>query len=277
MRQTTKIVLGIIISLFLIVFFSLIGISFQREYEKIYEGWQLEIAQENIMEVPVEDFKVIVLADGDINNKEVLYRLSGNLSIRPLTDDDHKQTLWMPEELKPYVELSCKNDSLKIQFDSHDIRKYFENIKAVSADYKALPDRVSGINFIICTEAVDVINKVTSIDLDVKGFIGDQMNIACGNILVDSCQIHSISSVNGHNVQIKNSKIQVVNLDLNELTWSFDHSSIGVLNLTGSGSLQRIRLLGRDIKELNWYPKEKQTKLELSLPGDTLKLILPEI
>ena len=280
MRPTSKIILGIFLSIFITSVLFIIGFSFseRRNYNN-HSSYFKSIPQDNPIGINVESFRVIVLEEdrtGVVIEEEkngiihtyVSYSESNGLTLNPITFGEENK-LFFPEALNGFLAAKTNNDTLTIQIKVNELRKIYGGGK----DYMSF----SGINFALYTSNVNVVNRVNGFPVRVNNIETDSIKIfSCGDILIESCKAIVIDPVMDQNFRkliVKNSVAQTIHLDLDRLgNWKLEGCDIGVENLTGSGRHHIIQHRNEKIK-INWYPKNKDAELNISVPGDTTQIV----
>ena len=273
MKLTTKIVLGIIISIFLLSFCVIIGISFvdTEKYELRSNVKTSTIPQENIIAVDVEPYQTIRIDQVQIQEERNVYP-SGTIRVKPITGEEEKNKLFLPEELLRFTEINSSNDTLIIRFKMDEfLDKYANRVKWIT---------VSGVNISAYTNTVDVICSVSGIKVDVRNIVTDKINIhTSGEIEIDSCQANLIEPYmqnKSRRFLLKNSQVKILNIDLDQMgnTWQIENCDIEEENLTGSNR-HSVNLSKSEAKIMNWIPKDKDAWLTVTLYGDTASIVFP--
>ena len=280
MRQTTKIIIGIISSIFALALFFLIGFSCSER--RNWEGFgtpSFSVSQENRIEIETGSFRTVsfeVLGLGHPSDSPVY--LSGELCIRPVSEESGKQSLSVPEEVKEYLKLSIFGDTLLVSIDQEAI------CRKIKTEYK--PDEnhkskrlhlIKGLNLFLNTSIVDVINK-TNFQMTVQDQKTDRVKLRSNSeISIVDCDITDLQFANNWRMTtIKNCKIRNLNLDLDETkNWRAENSEIHTGNLSGGSRHDNVFPKGM-VKEINWYPKHNDARLNLSLEGDSAKIVFAD-
>jgi len=283
MRPTSKIILGIILSIFIISLLFIIGFSFseRRNYVNTYSN-SIYIPQDNPIGISVESFRVIVLEEdrtGIVVEEEVKpgliriylsYSDKNGLTLNPVTSGE-ENNLFFTEALYDCIAAKTSNDTLTIQIKTDELRKKYG--KEGGKDYILF----SGINLCLHTSNVNVINKINGFPTKVSNIETDSIKIVTnGEILIESCKAMVIDPVmyhSYHKLIVKNSVAQTIYLDLDRLrNWNIEGCDIEVENLTGSGKHNITHHRNEKIK-INWYPKNEKAELNIKVPGDTTQIV----
>lgn len=275
MKLTTKIVLGLIASVFILSIGAIVGFSFTDRVN--YNGSSKKlpsISQENMIEVDVKPYKTIVLKMG-LKQDEEYIPLLGRFEMKPVTDESQKDKIFMPEELKEFTDIILSNDTLTLRLDLSRINEhFFANKSRDEQFYKGLSD----ILFVAYADsnAVDIASDWTRIDIALKDIETKSINIsALSNIYVDNCSAEVLGFRNkgGRGVRLRNSKLKELNVDLDSANnWKVENCEVGVENLTGAG-YHRIEQSKKESKVVNWHPKNKDARLQINIAaGDSLQV-----
>lgn len=259
MRQTTKIILGITGGIVALSLLFIIGFSFtDRKYYSDYREYRKEISQENPVEIKIENFKTVCL-NFDSSPLEKSIYMNGILSIRPLSKEDSKQKLVIPEELAEYIKTSVTNDTLFILFDPN---------KPIEVKNAPIHSRIlDGVNIYLNTQEVDIVNNLR-IGVNVQGVKTDYIKIRSNITTIDSCEAVQVTPTGYGNLKITNCSIHDLNIDLDEIgNWNVENSDILAENLSGENTY-RLKISKDKIRALNWYPKNKDAKLHLEIGGE---------
>ncbi len=276
MRLSTKIVLGIILSLLLLSLGFIIGFSFT---DRVNYKWDSNdhiknIPQENMTLVEVNPYRTVLLEMKEGNNEYNVYP-QGSLYVGPVTETEKHNHLYMPEELLEYTEIVSQNDTLIIRVKMKNLNdKYYTNEDNRKG---RIFTQISGFNFYIYTTDVDAINNgLSRINIDVKEIENNSIKIhSVCDIFIHKCKTKVIEpSGNGHICKITESKTQELNIDLDNIStnWIVENCEIDVENLTGSQK-SNVQLSKNEAKVMNWIPKTKEAGLNVTLYGDTTKVV----
>lgn len=268
MKLTTKIILGIISSIFLISLIFIIGFSFSNRKNWTYSYYKKEntISQENPVEIELDVFNTILI-DGNDDNPDENIIIAGTLSVRP--DINNKNKLVLSEEMNQYVSLNYYNDTLNICFDKSKLLE-----KRTVYPERNIYLHIRGADLQLFTNNTNLISNYEGFNIDIKGIKSDyiKMNTSYA-VNIDSCEILSLNPYMCA-LQIANSTINKLNIDLDSIRdWNTDNCFIEVQNVTGSEG-KEVFLKDNKTKELNWYPKNEHAHLKLTLQSDTAKIIL---
>jgi len=274
MKLTTKIVFGIIISIFLLSFSVIIFVSFLNIENSDIDVVPI-ISQENIIPVKIEPYKTIFIDEVQNQNSYNLYP-SGTFLFKPVINDGEKNKLFLPEELLQFTEIISSNDTLIIRLKMDELNeKYSIAEKRVGMFY-----HFDCIKFFIHSNTVDIINNFSGVKIEIKNINTDKIKIhSFGDINIDSCQVDMIKPIvmsRWKSFSITNSKVKELNIDLDNIgkSWQIENCDIEVENLTGNGN-HKVNLPKSEAKIINWIPKDKEAELTIKLFGDTAKITFP--
>jgi len=277
MKLTTKIVIGFILSIFILVLGFIIVFSFTDRVNYSWNSEKLSISQENIISIDVEAYKTIWMdSEPSMCNEYNVYP-EGTISIKPVTVPNEENKLFIPKELTQIFNIISSNDTLIIRLKIKDLYdKYTEN----TSRNKHLFSGIGGFNLSVHTNTVDIISNLSGIKTDVRNIETDKIKINTpGDIYIDSCQADIIEPYmisNRKSFKLKNSQVKELNIDLDCMAnnWKVENCGIEVENLTGSDSY-KVELPKSEAKVMNWIPKNKDAKLNVTLRGDTARIVFP--
>ena len=275
MRLTTKIVLGIFVSIFLLSFGVIIALLFNVKKDNSYINDTTRIImQENIISVDIEPYKTIWI-DGEYTEDNQFY-LTGKLLLKPVLREYEKNKLFLPEELLPFTDIISSNDTLIIRLKLEGLIKQYDPIKSKNKHVLHILD---GVNFVMHPNTVDVISNINGIEIDIRNMKTDRIDISTpGEVSIDSCQVGRINPImRGWRLfRIKNSQVKELNIDLDQMerNWQVENCVIEVENRTGSGNYIDHLPKGA-AKNVNWIPKNKDAQMTMTLRGDTARIVFP--
>jgi len=268
MKLTTKIVLGLFISIFLLSFVAIIGFSFldRGKYDNRFVNTFLSISQENIIAVEIEPYQTIKIDKIQTQDK-VNVHPTGTIQLKPINNQEETNKLFLPEELLQFTDIVSLNDTLIIRLKINEIREKYKNTL------------IEGFNFFVHTNTVDVLCNINGIKVDVSNITTDKIHIkTTGHIEIDSCQVNLIELYDisdSRSFLFKNSKIKELNIDFDQMgSWKIENCEIEVLNLTGS-KRHNVSLTPSEAKIMNWIPKNEDAQLTVTLRGDTARIEVP--
>ena len=273
MRLTTKIVLGIISSIFLMSFCLVIYNSFFSKEDLNYEV--PHISQLNFTHVDIEPYKTILI-DKDVIQDSRSINFSGTFMLRPVINEDEKNKLFLPDELLQFTDIISSNDTLIIKLKMDDLyEKYYTLLRRGRSTYY-----LNGVNFFLHTSMVDVVCDVNKMDVGVQSIKTDKIKINTrGAIYIDSCQVNIIEPYmmdEWRTFTVKNSQVKELNIDRdNTRSRKFENCEIEVINFTGSKYSNSRSLFSSEIgsKTLNWIPKDEEAQLRVVLQNDTARIV----
>jgi hypothetical protein len=271
MRLTTKIISGIILSIFTISLIFIIGFSFtdRKNYEGSYLN-NINLSQENKKGIELPPYKTILIDEVAFESNG-RYRLSANcnIDINPTSESHNSDMMFVPESIKDLISFDTYGDTLKITLSLHNI--HTENKKRLNF--------YSGFNINLNISKIDVISKVPGLSVTANNIQTDSMKIkSSGNIFINSCKADVIEPslfANYRQLLIKNSEMIKLNLDLDNISnWKIENCNIEEENLTGSKT-HRITQRKDESKIINWHPKNDKAILNITIESDTARIIFP--
>jgi len=275
MRLTTKIISGIILSIFFISLTFIIGFSFtDRKDQKHSNSNVINLPQDNITSIELGSFKTIVIEEIQFESKKNYFGLSDNCNIffDPPTENNNTDMLFIPAALKDFISIATTDDTLTIKLNLLELGKKYKNNEY---SFQAF----SGINMYFKTSKLDIINFTKVIPVNIKNIETDSIKITSnGNIRIDSCKALFIDpklTIDYRNLNVTNSEIKIISLDLDNIrNWNIENCTIEEEYITGSGK-HHITQHRKESTTINWIPKNENAELNIKIPGETTKIIIP--
>ena len=283
MKLTTKIIAGIILSVFVISLLHIIGYSFsdRKNYGYFFTENSIKIPQPLNTEININDCKVVVLEmeQSDIDGNYFYIVSDGcGLFIQPVQIGDKSNKLTIPDALNEFIFTQTNNDTLIVQIKIDELRK---KIGVINKSTKKREDSrikhavsVTGLNLYLTVSNVNVINKLNNMQTQINNIEAESILInSTGEISIESCKANVIEPVSTQRLIVKNSSAKTLNLDLDKISgWSIDNCNIDVRNFTGSKSNHNIKFTQTENGKINWLPKNKDASLNIQLKGDTAQI-----
>ena len=274
MRLTTKITLGIILSIFFISLTSIISLSFTDWKNNSSYDTVTELPQDNPTCIELAAFKTIVIdrIPFELQERRVSYLSTNcNLYFSQIPEKNSPDMLFIPEVLKEFVAVNTINDTLTVKLNFRDLGKKYNN-----DEYRF--NAFSGVNLHFNTSKTDIINNVQALSVSIKNIETDSIRVKSeGNILIDSCKVQFMESFESgryRRVSITNCDIKRINLDLDYLQqWSIEKCNIEETYYTGSKTHDLT--LNDNSGTKYWIPKNNDARLNVKLQGDTAKITFP--
>ncbi len=275
MKLTTKIIFGIILSVFAISLLFIIGFAFtdRKHYQRVYNT-AIQIPQDNMTKIELEPYRIIVLdMERTDTTNEYSYGFSsencGLFLNRATTNKENK--LFIPETLHDFISTKIKNDTLTIGIKVDDLRKKHQKENAGNHTF------FEGANLNLYTSNANVINKISAMRTSIQSIETDSIKVtAWGEIQIDSCKATIINpdlKESYRMLTIKNSYAKTINLDLDRIeNYNIEHCVIEEENLTGSKEHSIVQHRNESGK-INWLPKNKEAELNIKIQGDTTQII----
>ena len=273
MRLTTKIITGIILSIFLISLTFIIGFSFTDR--KTYSSSNIndiELPQDNMTSIELAAFKTIVIDEiqQESQNHSFSIRDFSSVNFDSIPEENNPDMLFIPESLKDFIIINTSDDTLTIKL----------NINELGAKYKSQNFRyqyISGINMRFCTSKIDVINKLRRLSVNIKNIETDSIKIKShGKVFIDSCKVQFMDpfmEAGYERLKITNCDIKRINLDLDHIhSWNIEKCNIEERFFTGSRGHNII--LHNEPAKINWIPKNENAALNIKIQGDTTQIII---
>ena len=276
MRLTTKIVAGIILSIFVISIAFIISLSFTDWKKHSYSNYtvnNVELPQDNITGIELASFKTIIINEVPYDSQGRKFQVISNSNIYfdPLPEKDNPDMLFVPESIKEYAAINTSADTLTIMLD---INGLVDRYKPDNSNR----NNILGINLRFSVSNIDIINQMQDLTINLKNIEIDNMMInSHGDILIDSCKAQLLIPFIHNSYKsfhMTNSIVKRVNLDMDQMpNWRAENCKIEEENMTGSGTFTTTR----DRKEagnINWIPKNKDAELNIKIQGDTAQIII---
>ena len=274
MRLTTKIVLSIFLSLFLLSFCFIIGLKFVNKERGSNPP---NLSQENMTAVAIAPYRTIRIDEIQKTSDEEYYIVPfGTFRLKPIINTEDGNKLYLPEELLQFTDISFSGDTLIISLKTDELRDKFFPERETQSRHHTIYD----VYFFMHTNTVDVICNLDGIQVEVQNIIADTIRINTGgNIVIDSCRANIIEPTmrrNWKSFLLTNSQVKELNIDLDKTGNSrqIRNCDIEVENLTGSGN-HRTDLTKNEAKIMNWIPKDNDAQLTVTLHGDTTQIVFP--
>ena len=283
MRLTTKIITGIILSIFILSILHIIAYSFtdRKNFKWSFPGHSIKLPQTDKTGMNIESYKVIVLE----SEESIYYYWFANeegLFIQPALTNDEENKFFIPEALNDFISTQTNNDTLIIKINFDEVMEKYSTIdealkkRQISGIQYAIS--VSGFNLYLHASNVNVINKLNDIQTRISNIKAESIKIySTGDVVIDSCKVNVIEPVlepSYRKLTIENSIVKVLNLDLDRMgTWNINNCNIETSNFTGSGRNNDITLSQPEkFGRINWLPKNKDAELNIILKGDTAQI-----
>ena len=276
MRRTTKIIIGIILSIFLLSLLHIIGYSFtdRKNYKGTYRYKTIQIPQtEKSTGINIAAYNVIKL---ELSDSIFYFPYDENgLFIYPATTTNEENRLFIPEALYDCISTQSNNDTLSIKIKMDEIREKYdtmdkEKAKVILSTGSSRP--VSGVNLILHTSNVNIISQLYGLHIQIRNIEADSIKIhnVYGNITIDSCKAKAVEPHSNHPVSISNCSIQTMKIDLDQLTnLNIDgDNDVDTYYFTGGKQSNDITTKGPD-KKIVWQPKNNEAELNFKIKTNT--------
>jgi hypothetical protein len=268
MKSTTKITIAIILSIFVLSLTFITGFSFtdRKNYHRTY-GKTVSISQDHKTGIETGAYRTVVLErEKEVEVKRIYHVFAGEscgLHLNPVRAKNEKNMLFIPDELLDFISAKTCNDTLTIKIKVEELsEKYRENEQTVVS--------YTGINLYLHTSNVDVINRLFEIPTFIRDIETDTIRVnSKGSVYIESCTVQVIEPLKVQSFKISDCKINTLNTDLDFVgNWKVEKCKVETENFTGSGS-HNIIPTDNESKNINWLPKNKDSKLNITLQGDT--------
>ena len=286
MRLTTKIIIGIILSIFLLTLLHIIVYSFtdRRNYKRTSpERESIKIPEAGRAGIPIEPGRVVVLELDQSSEYNYYLRNEDNgLFIQPAAASGDENTLFIPESLKDCVSHQTNNDTLIVKLNMDKVREKYaaqaETPTKKVAGGSVHFQYVSGVNMYMHVSNVHVINKMHDTQVFIKNMTTDSILIqSFGKIRLESCKANVIEPYSSQ-ITLTNCVAKSLTLDLDRLNeWKIDNCDIEKRIYTGSRRNHRITTDANDVAAITWLPKNKDAELSLIFKGEAVQIVTQAI
>ena len=288
MRPTTKITIGIFLSIYVLSILHIIYFSFteRKNYPDLINH-SIRFSQEHTMGLNLPPCRVIVFEAEQFDpERACYYPLVSNESgvfIHPAATIDEDNKLYFPEELNDFISLQTKNDTLVVKIKMDGMAQRYGMMDVPLLKGRTTRSRhyvsVSGVNLYVHTSEVNIINKLGDIPIQVSRLETDTIKIySMGGVAIDSCKAKVIDPVVESRYDgrftMTNSATQALNLDLDKTRgWRTTNCNIEAINITGSGRNAGLNLYSNEYGTINWLPKNSDAELSIKIKGNPAKVI----
>ncbi len=284
MRLTTKIIIGIILSIFLLCLLPIIGYSFsdRKNYNRSSYAPTIQLPQTELTGILIETSRVIVfekvLDQSNTDNYNVwLSNNNNDLFIKPPTSEEDKDKLFVSSELREFITYRKNNDTLFFQINLDAIAlKYDKQEEVLDKNNKKFRYGVSfsGLNLYLHTANVNVINMISAFRTQIKNLETDSIKIySTGEIVIDSCKAHVIEPESKQKLLVTKCTAKTINIDLDIVTnWRVKDCDIDVRNYSGSKNNHSFEITPPETGTIYWLPKNKDAALSIKFKSDTTRI-----
>ena len=213
----------------------------------------------NPVQLDVVPFRVVnVKVEAGERLKEDRIFLEGDLSVLPVVGGQH--VLSYPEELEHYLSVVTKNDTLNLIF------KLLEHtLPDAQKNEEWLLLKFSTITLTADSSLVAVHSDLRELSVKLMDLKSDSVSLEASSMNVDSCHFRSLFVKNTGGLKLRNSQIQNVYLDLDDVpNWSAANCRIENEYLTGSRKHYNDLNKG-ECRHLYWKPKNEDAQLRVTL------------
>jgi hypothetical protein len=275
MRLTTKIIIGAILSTFLISVIFIISISFfGKKNSNRLNAYNIELSQDNITGIELSQFNTIVIDVVPYESNKEFFAISDDCHIYfdSITEQDNSDMMFIPESFKDFVSTATYGDTLNIKLDLFGIGNKY---KSVENGLHA----ISGLNINFRVSKIDVINNMQYLKINAKNIVTDSIKIhSDGDIFIDYCKAQYIEPVlksNHFKLNITNSEAKRVHLDLDYVqNRNIMNSNIEEEYMTGSRT-RHITWQRNKSGKINWVPKDADAELIIKIQGEPTQILFP--
>jgi len=284
MRLTTKIITGIILSIFLLSLLHIIGYSFseRRYFKSSYPINSITIPQENKTELLIEPYRVFVFEaeQSETEGRFFCYFTDADngLFIHQTTTSEDNNKLFFPEDLNGFISTKTNGDTLFLKIDLEKVREQYDLIDEVNKKFKpttryGVP--VTGVNLDLRSSKVNVINKLYRLPTRISNLETDSIQIyASGEINIDFCKANFIDPNSSRKITVSNSVVKAINIDLDIVnSWNIEpNCDVDTIFYTGSKRSNNMLLHSDSRGKIVWQPKNKEAELNIKIKGNTAQI-----
>jgi hypothetical protein len=274
MRLTTKIIIGIILSIFSIALLFIVCFSFTGRKNRNHSNVNvIHLPQDRPAGIEPAPFRTVIIDEEPCEPEEghrMTFGDNCNLYIDSMAEKNSPERFLIPESLKDFVSAGTTGDTLNIKLNLWELHEKYK-----SAGYEH--HVVTGIDLHVIPSTVDIINKLQNLSIHIKNIGTDTVKInTCGDLSIDSCHVNVIDPTvrTGYKkLTVTNCHAKKMHLDLdNNHHWNIENCHIEEEDLTGSRTHSITQHRNESVK-INWLPKTKEAKLNITVPGDTAQII----
>lgn len=253
MKRTTYIIIGVFIAGWMLLvagFFMLAATG--RSYD--HQGG-IEMT-ENMDSLDVSGIKVLELVSH--NEKKYIYA-HGLLYIEQAKGEKANRFLY-PKDASEYFDVKRKGDTLVVDF--HLKLSHFPD---TSKQYRLSAEKMN-FSLKMAHPVQCIMSDARRMDIMLHKVDGDSLAIQALKqyIRVDSCKLGALNIAGAVDVDVYQSEIQDIYLDLDPIDrWSIRDCRIGTEHLRGKGN-PRCSLEGGECKQVIWTPKTEDAKLNMT-------------
>ena len=274
MRLTTKIILSIIMSIFLISLTFIIGFSFtDRKNYNHSNVASIDLPQDNMTGIELPSLKTILIDEIPFESNNHLYGITDKCSIffDSIPANSSPGMLFIPSVLKDYISFNASNDTLTVKLNLRDLgNKYRSDEYAFHS--------ISGVNLYFTISNLDIISNIQLIPVNIKNIDTDSIKInSRGDIWIDSCKVQLIDPRimdNYRSLKVTNCNIKRITIDMDNIrNWNIENCVVEEEFFTGS-ERHNMFLHRNDSGTKKWMPKNKNARLNIEIQGDTTQFII---
>lgn len=262
MKCTTKILIGILLSgMVVVVVGAMILSTFKGRREDLrFDG---KHAQMNV--APFRVVNVLVEAGERLKKEDIT--IQGSLSILPSTGGPN--VLSYPENLEHYLSVVATNDTLNLilKISEYSLPDKLRNKEKIFLELPIMLLTADSSLVAGCSEA-------SNLNINVSNLKVDSISLKAAWLKVDSCHFGSLSVNSTRRINLKNSQIHDLYLDLDNIRhWDVINCRIENEYLTGGGRHHNDLQRG-ECRNMYWKPKNKEAELRVTL-NEEASLSLP--
>lgn len=258
MKRTTYILIGILLSGFLIM---IIGIILLPCFEKMHRSNTITFGGAQVSE-QLPGFKTMILVYPCAETQDHLLSLGNcHLTVSPSGGDGN--TFVCPEEFRKYLELEVVNDTLKMTFNYSEKDLPADKKKAEFVYFISTEPLLLNI-----AQDVQVINnQMQGLELRLEGLEQDSLSLyALASVAVDSCRLGSFAVSNAYGLYLNSGEIGNLHLDLDGVRdWNVNTQNCHIDAEYLTGESNNVFLQKGECQRMYWTPKQENSELRVTL------------
>jgi len=281
MRLTTKIITGIILSIFVLPLLLIIGYSFtdRRSYRsQSYTMHDIKLPPSEQIGINIDKCRVIKFEEESKYHYHRAINGENGLFVLPVQSAKESNKLFIPETLNDYTSIQVNNDTLVVRIKIDEIGEKYgkkdESLEKRQRQGVGYRITLSGFNLYLRTSKVNIVNQLNDIQTHISNMETDSIKIySLGEITIDACKAHVIEPDSKRKITIRNSAAKTLNMDLDQVTdWRIENCDIKERNYSGSRRNHIMTFSEKETGTINWLPKNENAELTMKFKGDSAQI-----
>lgn len=259
MKRTTYILIGILLSGFLIM---VIGIILIPSFGNMHKPNAIFFRGEPIREqLPPFTTVKLFYPDAETQNQRFAF---GDCRLSIFSSGGVTNTFICPEDFRKYLELEVVNDTLMVKFN-YSVKDLPAEMK--DRDFVSL-NCAGSMSLDVAQDLRDIDNQINGWGLRLVGLQQDSLSLSTYTaVAVDSCHLHSFIVTNANELSLNSGEIGSLHLDLDGVrNWDVNTQDcrIDTEYLTGECS-NSVLLQKGECRKMYWTPKREDSELRVAL------------